>query len=83
MLLPNAVAGATGESVDLNIHDTLNHRDTIIPSLNGASSKLDVGGVTDMDAIGVRAVSRCQQLHSSHSDVCRVCDENVEPFGVH
>ena len=65
LALPNTMSRATGQSIDGNVVDSLNHRDTIISSLDGASCYLDFDGVAHMDAVSVRAVSRCNDLELS------------------
>lgn len=53
---------ATLKPVDENIFRSLNHRDTIISSLNGVSGYNHIDGAADMNAISVGAGLRCNKL---------------------
>jgi len=82
LVLPYTVARATLESVDENILHSLYHRDAIIPCCNGVSGHNDGVRVADMNAIGVGAGFRGNQLQFSQSYVCTFGNEYVKAFGI-
>lgn len=73
---------ATHESIDGNLFDSLNDRNTVISCCNVISGEHDIIGVAYVNAICVGAIGRCRYLDSSYSDVYTVCDEDMKAFGV-
>lgn len=58
------------------------NRDAVIPNTNSRRSNGNVCRVTNVDSIGVRAVSRCHNADVVHSDVTGLVDAHVEALAI-
>lgn len=80
--IPNAMSRTTGYFVDANVGGSLDNRDAIITSVNGRFGYSHIVGMTNMNAIRVRAICGGIYVKVACPYDLAVSDEHVNPFTV-
>lgn len=83
ILLPNAMARATGDPGESNIARSLANRNTIIACLDKTPSYFHIHRFAYVDAIGVGGVCRGCDSNSSYQNAFAVGYMHVESHAVH